>query len=451
MSSDASDPTIWGSLLLQAILILINAFFAATEIAVLTLNENKLKRLADEGDKKAGFMLTMVQSPSQFLSTIQVGITLAGFLASAFAASSFADRIARTLVSWGITFLSYQTLHSICVILVTIILSYFTLVFGELVPKRAAMQYAYKVARFSSGAIRGIAKGMRPVIWLLSVSTNLVLRLFGMKTEGGGEEVTEENIRMMVDIGEEKGAIEAGEAELIENIFEFNNLTAEEVMVHRTDVTALWIGDTRESILRTIRETGFSRFPVYDEDIDDIIGTLSTRDYLLNFQEGNPKPLRDLIRPAYFVPETVRADVMFRDMQKKKMHMAVVVDEYGGTCGLVTMEDLLEEIVGDIYDEFDPLKEQEIAQLEPNLWRVEGSVDLETLGETLNVELPLDDEFDTLGGLVYSRMSAIPEDGATPVVEAFGLRIQVEKIEDRRVESTLVSKLETAEARDSGA
>ncbi len=451
MSSDASDPTIWGSLLLQAILILINAFFAATEIAVLTLNENKLKRLADEGDKKAGFMLTMVQSPSQFLSTIQVGITLAGFLASAFAASSFADRIARTLVSWGITFLSYQTLHSICVILVTIILSYFTLVFGELVPKRAAMQYAYKVARFSSGAIRGIAKGMRPVIWLLSVSTNLVLRLFGMKTEGGGEEVTEENIRMMVDIGEEKGAIEAGEAELIENIFEFNNLTAEEVMVHRTDVTALWIGDTRESILRTIRETGFSRFPVYDEDIDDIIGTLSTRDYLLNFQEGNPKPLRDLIRPAYFVPETVRADVMFRDMQKKKMHMAIVVDEYGGTCGLVTMEDLLEEIVGDIYDEFDPLKEQEIAQLEPNLWRVEGSVDLETLGETLNVELPLDDEFDTLGGLVYSRMSAIPEDGATPVVEAFGLRIQVEKIEDRRVESTLVSKLETAEARDSGA
>ena len=451
MSSDASDPTIWGSLLLQAILILINAFFAATEIAVLTLNENKLKRLADEGDKKAGFMLTMVQSPSQFLSTIQVGITLAGFLASAFAASSFADRIARALVSWGITFLSYQTLHSICVILVTIILSYFTLVFGELVPKRVAMQYAYKVARFSSGAIRGIAKGMRPVIWLLSVSTNLVLRLFGMKTEGGGEEVTEENIRMMVDIGEEKGAIEAGEAELIENIFEFNNLTAEEVMVHRTDVTALWIGDTRESILRTIRETGFSRFPVYDEDIDDIIGTLSTRDYLLNFQEGNPKPLRDLIRPAYFVPETVRADVMFRDMQKKKMHMAIVVDEYGGTCGLVTMEDLLEEIVGDIYDEFDPLKEQEIAQLEPNLWRVEGSVDLETLGETLNVELPLDDEFDTLGGLVYSRMSAIPEDGATPVVEAFGLRIQVEKIEDRRVESTLVSKLETAEARDSGA
>ena len=246
---------------------------------------------------------------------------------------------------------------------------------------------------------------------------------------------------MMVDIGEEKGAIESGEAELIENIFEFNNLTAGEVMVHRTDVSALSLADTDEVIIHTILETGFSRFPVYDEDIDDIVGTLSTREYLLNTKNAAPKALRELLRPAYFVPETVRADVLLRDMQKTKTHMAIVVDEYGGTSGLVTMEDLLEQIVGDIFDEFDPLEEQDIVQLESNLWRVSGSADLDAVNEALNVDVPLDEEFDTLGGLVYSRMSAIPEDGSTPLVEAFGLKIQVEKIEDRRVESALVSKL----------
>jgi len=282
----------------------------------------------------------------------------------------------------------------------------------------------------------------KPAVAILTLSTNAVLKVLHVSAENEEEEATEENIRMLVDIGEEKGVIEAGEAELIENIFEFNNQTAQDVMVHRTDVTALSLADSQEEIMAAIRETGFSRFPVYDEDIDDIVGTLNTRDYLLNQQEECPKPLSGLIRPAYFVPETVRADVLFRDMQKAKNHLAVVVDEYGGTSGIVTMEDLLEEIVGDIFDEFDPMEETAVAQLEPNLWRVSGSVDLETLGEALGVELPLDDEYDTLGGLVYSRMSAIPEDGATPVVEAFGLIIQVEKIEDRRVESALISKKE---------
>ncbi len=441
MPADASDPSLWGSLLLQVVLILINAFFATTEIAVLTLNENKVKRMADTGDKKAQYMLKMVQSPSQFLSTIQVGITLAGFLASAFAASNFAGALADLLVGWGVAFLSRNALETVCVILITIVLSYFTLVFGELAPKRIAMQYSYKVARFASGVIRGLAVVMKPVVWLLSVSTNLVLRLFRINTETNGEEVTEENIRLMVDIGEEKGVIEAEEAELIENIFEFNNQTAEEVMVHRTDVSALCITDTDESILATIRETGFSRFPVYDEDVDDIIGTLNTRDYLLNAQEEHPKPLKGLLRPAYFVPETVHADDLFRDMQKKKTHFAIVVDEYGGTSGIITMEDLLEQIVGDIYDEFDPQQEQEITQLEPNLWRVSGSVDLETLGDALEIDLPLDEEYDTLGGLVYGQMTVIPEDGTTPVVEAFGLNIQIEKIEGRRIESALISKL----------
>ncbi len=441
MPADASDPSIWGSLLLQFVLILINAFFAATEIAVITLNENKLKRQADSGDKKAGYMLHMVQSPSQFLSTIQIGITLAGFLASAFAANNFAGALADVLTGWGVTFLSRSALENLCVILITLILSYFTLVFGELAPKRIAMQYSYKVARYASGVIRLLATFMKPVVWLLSTSTNLVLRLFGINTENSAEEVTEEGIRMMVDIGEEKGVIEAEEAELIENIFEFNNQTAEEVMVHRTDVSALSIADTDEDILNTIRETGFSRFPVYDEDIDDIVGTLNTRDYLLNAQDAQPKPLRELVRPAYFVPETVHADALFRDMQKRKTHIAVVVDEYGGTSGIVTMEDLLEQIVGDIYDEFDPQQEQEVTQIGENLWRVSGSVDLETLSDALDVDLPLDEEYDTLGGLVYGQMTAIPEEGTTPEVEAFGLHIQIEKIEGRRVETAIISKI----------
>jgi len=444
LSSDVPDP-IWGRLLLQIALILINAFFAATEIAVISLSENKVKRQAEQGDRKAANMLVLLQSSTRFLSTIQVGVTLAGFLGSAFAASHFSGRLARVLTGWGLTFMSPKTLESACVVVITVILAYFTLVFGELAPKRVAMRHTYKVARFSAGVIRALSTLLAPVVALLTLSTNAVLRVLHVPAEGGDEEVTEENIRMLVDIGEEQGAIEAGEAELIENIFEFNNQTAQDVMLHRTDVCAFSLADSQEEIMRAIRETGFSRFPVYDEDIDDIVGTLSTREYLLSLQEERSKPLKDLIRPAYFVPETVRADVLLRDMQKNKTHLAIVVDEYGGTSGIVSMEDLLEEIVGEIFDEFDPMEEQAVNQLEPNLWRVSGSVDLETLGEALGADLPLDDEYDTLGGLVYSQMSVIPEDGATPVVEAFGLRIQVEKIEDRRVDSALISKLDKEE------
>lgn len=444
MSADASDP-IWGSLLLQVLLISINAFFAATEIAVLSLNESKIKRQVDLGDKKAVWMIRMAQSPTKYISTIQVGTMLTGFLASAFAANNFAAKLADALLRAGVTFLSRGSLISVCIILITVVLSYFMLVFGVLVPKRVAMQHAEKVVRGVSGIIRALAVLMHPAVWLLSKSTNLVLGVLGVSTEKKPDIITEEGIRMMVDMGEEKGTIEAGEAEMIENIFEFNNLIAEDVMVHRTDVSAICVTDTREDILTTIRESGFSRFPVYDEDMDDIVGILSTREYLLSGQEQPDMPIRDLIRPAYFVPETVRADALFRDMQKKKTHMAVVVDEYGGTSGIVTLEDLLEEIVGDIYDEFDPQQEMEVERLETNLWRATGSVDLETLGEALEVDLPLDDEFDTLGGLVYSCMTAIPEDGTTPCVEAFGLRVQVEKIEDRRVESALVSKVEPTE------
>ena len=429
-------------IIILVILIFINAVFAAAEIAIISLSEAKLKKQAEDGDKKATKLLKLVQSPERLLSAIQIAITLAGFLSSAFAADSFAD----PLTTWlrydvGFTAIPEKTLNTLVVILITLILSYFSLVLGELVPKRLGMKKTEKVARFTVGLVSAVSKVFRPLIWFLSKSTNAVLRLLGIDPSAEEEEVSEDEILMMVDLGEEQGAIEAAEKELIENIFEFNNTTAEDVMVHRTDMVMIWIDDTAEEILNTIKESGMSRFPVYEEDADDIIGILSTRDYLLNTQLSHPKALRELLRPAYFVPESVRTDVLFRDMQSKKVHLSIVVDEYGGTSGLVTLEDLLEEIVGNIYDEFDPQEEKEIEQLEENLWKVSGSCPLDQVAETLGVEFDEDEESDTLGGLVYAQLSMIPKDGTQLEVEACGLHIKVTEITDRRVEWTLVSKI----------
>lgn len=265
------------------------------------------------------------------------------------------------------------------------------------------------------------------------------------------DQVSEDNIMAMVEEGEESGAIQGSEKEFIENVLEFDDITAKDVMVHRTDMVSLPADAEEGEILDAIRQSGLSRFPVYGEDIDDIVGVLSTREYLLNFREEDPKPLRDLLRPAYFVPETVAADVLFRDMQGKKTHLALVVDEYGGTSGLVTLEDLLEELVGNIYDEFDPQEEQEIIPLEEGRWRVSGSADLEELAEVVGFTLPEDEEidYDTLGGLVFSQLSVIPEDGSRPAVDALGLHIQVEELCDRRVEWALVEKLKPEPEKES--
>lgn len=257
------------------------------------------------------------------------------------------------------------------------------------------------------------------------------------------DQVSEDNIMAMVEEGEETGAIQSNEKELIENVFQFDSMTAKDVMVHRTDMVTLPADAEESAILDAIRQSGLSRFPVYGEDADDILGVLSTRDYLLNFHQPDPLPLKELLRPAYFVPETVAADVLFRDMQGKKTHLALIVDEYGGTSGLVTLEDLLEELVGNIYDEFDPQEELAIIRLDENRWRVSGSAELDELAEAMGFEFPEDEErdYDTLGGLVFSQLSVIPEDGSRPLVEALGLRIQVEELCDRRVEWALVEKL----------
>lgn len=427
-------------LLLQVVLIFLNAVFACAEIAVLSVNEVKLNKMCADGNRKAKRLSKLTAQPAKFLATIQVAITLAGFLGSAFAAENFSDPLVDWLIGLGVT-IPPATLNTLVVILITLILSYFTLVFGELVPKRIAMKKTEAVARFTVGAVTSVAAVFRPVIWLLSKSTNGVLRLLHIDPKADEEDVSEDEIRMMVDLGEERGAIESNEKELIDNIFEFNNTTAEDVMIHRTDMVMLWVEDTREEILATIRSSGLSRFPVYEENADDIIGILSTREYLLNAQAEAPKPMRELLRPAYFVPESVRTDVLFRDMQSKKVHMSIVVDEYGGTSGLVTMEDLLEEIVGNIYDEFDPQEEKDIEKVGDNLWRVAGSCELERVAETTGVQFPEDEESDTLGGLVFAQLSFIPEDGSQFTVDACGLHIEVQSFNERRVEWALVSRL----------
>lgn len=427
--------------LIVFILILVNAFFAGAEIAVISLNGNKVRRDAEEGDSSAKKMLKLVDDPTSFLSTIQIAITLAGFLASAFAADTFSDRLVRWLVDDCGWTMSEQALNTICVIVITCILSYFTLVLGELVPKRLAMVKTEMITRITVPVVLGMGVVFRPVVWLLSVSTNGLLRLLGIKSNDGEEQVTETEIRMMVDIGGESGAIEPKEKEMIENIFEFNNITAGDVMVHRKDMTVVWLDDEPSRIIQTIVDSGLSRFPVCGEDIDDVRGILRTREYLLNAHSNQPKPLEALIADPYFVPETVAADVLFRDMQQKKIHMAIVVDEYGGTSGLVTMEDLLEEIVGNIYDEFDQEDEQEITLIGENLWRVSGSADLDTVAEVLDVEFPEDLEVDTIGGLLFSMLNEIPADDEHPEADVCGLHLRAETIADRRVEWAIVSKL----------
>lgn len=438
-------------LLIQAFLIALNAFFAATEMAVVSLNATKLRKMVEDGDTKAEKLLKLVENPSGFLSTIQIGITLAGFLGSAFAADAFSEY----LVTWiyddlGFTALPLSVLNTLSVIVITVILSYFTLIFGELVPKRIALQKPLEMAKFSCGVVSGLASIMRPVIWFLSFSTNTVLKLLRLKTEAEEETVTEEEIRMMLDLGEQKGTIDTDEQEWIENVFRFDDISVKEAMTREADMVGFYLDATDEEIYNVIKETGLSRYPVYDEDINDIVGVLNARDFLLdrNSNPDNPRALKELLRAPYFIPDTIHADDLFADMQKKKIHFAIVIDEYGQTAGIITIEDLLEEIVGNIYDEFDPAEAPEIVQLGENLWRVSGSVYIDDLAEELDMDLPEDSDYDTVGGMIFSCLHTIPADGTQFDVTVNGLEIHVEKIEDRRIEEALIKKLLPAEDGD---
>ncbi len=429
-------------ILLQVVLILINAFFAATELAVVSLNSTKLRKLEEDGNKTASRLLKMVEEPSAFLSTIQVAITLAGYLGSAFAAENFSGDLSDWLyTTLGFQALPLSALNTVSIIIITIILSYFTLVFGELVPKRIAMQKSYEVAKLACGVIRVMAFVLRPVIWLLSVSVNAVLRLLRLKVEAEEESVTEDEIRMMVDLGGERGAIDEDEQEWIQNVFDFGDISVREAMTPRSDVDALPIDADDQEILEMIRECGRSRMPVYQENIDTILGILNARDFLLDRNSGKNTPLKELLRSAYFAPETIKADNLFKEMQKEKVHIAIVVDEYGGTEGIITMEDLLEEIVGNIYDEFDEPEQPEIVPLGENEWRVTGSTPISSLVDDLDLPLPESDDYDTLGGMIVTRLNAIPKDGEELDLEVNGVALHVEKIQEHRIESVVIRQL----------
>ena len=306
------------------------------------------------------------------------------------------------------------------------------------------------MAKFSCGVVSGLASIMRPVIWFLSFSTNTVLKLLRLKTEAEEETVTEEEIRMMLDLGEQKGTIDTDEQEWIENVFRFDDISVKEAMTREADMVGFYLDATDEEIYNVIKETGLSRYPVYDEDINDIVGVLNARDFLLdrNSNPDNPRALKELLRAPYFIPDTIHADDLFADMQKKKIHFAIVIDEYGQTAGIITIEDLLEEIVGNIYDEFDPAEAPEIVQLGENLWRVSGSVYIDDLAEELDMDLPEDSDYDTVGGMIFSCLHTIPADGTQFDVTVNGLEIHVEKIEDRRIEEALIKKLLPAEDGD---
>ena len=426
---------------IQILMILVNAFFAGTEIAVISLNQTRLRKEADDGDKVAKKLVKMVDNPSSFLSTIQICITLAGFLGAAFSANELSEHLADGFVSLGLNW-NYTVLNTISVVLITIIISFFTLIFGELVPKRIAQQKANAWARAAISVLGGLSIFFKPMIWLLSKCTNIILKLMHLNTDGEEEKVTEEDIRLMVESSGEHGAIEEDEQEWIQNVFDFNDIAVDDVMTRDGDVVAIQEDTPERDILEIIKETGFSRFPVYGEDINDIKGIIIAKEFLLNLSAKNRKPFKELIRPAYLVPDSIHADKLFADMQENKIHIALVIDEYGQFAGLITMEDLLEEIVGNIYDEFDEKEEADVQQIDDCTWKVTGDTLIDDFNDETEVyDIPESDDYDTIGGLVLSTLSTFPEDGKEIEVEKDGFSFHVTKIKDRKIETVIVKKL----------
>ncbi len=416
-------------ILVLVILILLNAYFAATEIAFISLNDSKVERDAKDGNKKAKQILKMLKSPSKFLATIQIGITLAGFLSSAFASDAFADKLAPILNSW-MPFISLDVWRAISIVIITIILSFFTLVFGELVPKRLAMKYYEKISYVTIGVIRGISVITAPFVKLLTVSTNMVSKIFGVG-EAEEEVVTEEEIKMMIDEGEEKGTIERGEKMLLNNVFEFNDIIVSEIMTPRTEMFAIDINDNLEELLDKIDEFKYSRIPVYDEDIDDIKGILFVKDILKPLKEHKKINIKAIMREPYFIPESKDIDELFKEMQQNKVQMAIAIDEYGGTAGLITMEDIIEELVGNIFDEYDE-EEIDAKKIDDNTYILSGTTTSYELKKIFNVEIP-EGDYETLSGYLIDKLGRIPDDDEHPVIEDEKLTYKVEEIEDKRI------------------
>lgn len=417
-------------------LILLNAFFAMTEIAFVTLNDAKVDMLAKSGDKKAIKTKKLLENPSKFLATIQIGVTLAGFLSSAFAAESFADDLAPLL-----TPILGNSAKSISIVLVTILLSFFTLIFGELVPKRLGMKHHEKISFATVGIIRAISIVLAPFVKLLTFTTNAVSKLFGV-TETDEEIVTEEEIRMMIDAGEEKGTIEEEEKEMINNVFEFNDIVVSEIMIPRNDLFALDINLTVGELFDELEnDRTYSRIPLYEEEIDNIKGILYLKDTLNKSKETK---LKDLMREAYYIPETKKLNELFDELKRMKLQMAIVIDEYGGTAGLVTMEDLLEEIVGDIFDEYDEI-ENLYEIVDDNTYIVDAGIPIYDLSKILGVIIE-EGDYDTLSGYILELLGRLPKDGEHPEVTTDKLKMTVEDFKDKRILTVKVELLSGVES-----
>jgi putative hemolysin len=422
-------------ILVLIVLIILNAFFAASEIALISLNDNKVKLLAESGDKKAKMLQNLLSEPSRFLATIQIGITLAGFLASAFAAGSFSGRLSEVLLSWGVP-IPANLLESISVVIITLILSYFTLVLGELVPKRLALQKAEAIANFAVTPLTILSKITAPFVKLLTLSMNVIVRLFGVDPNAEDENVTEEEIRMMVDVGKEKGTIQDIEKVMINNIFEFDNKTVSDIMTHRTNIVAIPVETGLKEIAQIANLEKYTRFPIYEENIDHIIGILHVKDLIQFIENGTNEDfnIRKLLREPYYVLESIRTDQLFKEMQKHNLHMAIAVDEYGGTDGIVTIEDLIEEIVGNIFDEYDEQssEDEQIIELEPNIYMMPGTTNLYEVEDIINIELPTQ-EYDTVSGFVIGQLGYIPGANENPSVEYKNVTFNVVEMEELRI------------------
>lgn len=433
------DGDLWAQIFFIFLLIGVNAFFAASEIAILSVRQSKLKPLIEEGNKSAKIVDRYLEEPSKLLAIIQVGITFAGFFASALSAKTLAVHLANLFKKTNILIVS-QFADSISFILITAIVAYITLVLGELVPKRMALQKSDKVALSVARPIAFISKIAHPIVKLLTNSTNLIVKLLGGSIKYDSEQITEEEIRLMINVGEEKGIIQETETEMINSIFEFDDTVVKEVMTPRTDMVTVNVNAKIDEILDVIVEEHFSRIPVYEDTIDNIIGMLYVKDLFGIIKKGGELEvsLKDMIRDAHYVSEYKKIDELFKDMQKSKNHIAIVIDEYGGTAGLITIEDLLEEIVGNIFDEYDDVI-LEYEQIDSDTYLVNGMLSLDEVNHIMDIELPEDElEFDTISGMVLSLSGKMPEVGDE--VEFDGIKFRIEEVEDKRITKIKITK-----------
>lgn len=430
---DPEPMSLVSQFILILVLTLLNAFFASAEMAIVSVNRNRIKMLADDGDKKASLLADLLEEPNKFLSTIQVGITLAGFFSSASAATGISEVIGASLSQLGIPYA-----QSISLVVITLLLSYVTLVFGELVPKRIALQKSEQMAMLSVRPIVFVSKFAKPFVKLLSLSTNLLLRVIGMSDTDLEEKVSREEIKSLVDAGEEYGVINQIEKEMINSIFDFDDKLAKEVMTPRTEV--YMINSQLPLSIEELLEENYSRIPVYEGDIDNIIGVLYLKDFLheayqVGFENVN---LKKLLHRPYFVPECKNIDQLFKELQKSKKHLAVLIDEYGGFSGIVTIEDLIEEVMGDINDEYDE-DEPFIRKIDNDTYIVNGLISIKELNDKLHLNLDEETEdYDTLGGFLINQIDYIPSETEECMVEYENLLFKVQCVKDKRIETVKI-------------